>query len=214
MQARDTAWTQGLRAGPGYNTKAITPSTCACARVELCLGNIKAKLGLTTKSQKCAFGWGQTTTFTFVIHLWFSQMDHSDHKSVHLAETKPPLSHLWSIPEHRKLNTTITKVCVWLRPNHHFHICDPSQSITSWTQRSQKCAFGWGQTTTFRFVIFTNGTQRSQKGAFGWGQTTTFRFVFQHKWYSCSAVSSHVLGRKTKTHAWVEKLRLRPPHLL
>ena len=32
--------------------------------------------------------------------------------------------------------------------------------------------------------------------------------------YVCSAVSSHVLGRKTKTHAWVEKLRLRLPHLL
>ena len=26
--------------------------------------------------------------------------------------------------------------------------------------------------------------------------------------YVCSAVSSHVLGRKTKTHAWVEKVRL------
>ena len=54
-------------------------------------------------------------------------MDHNDHKSVHLAEAKPPLSHLWSIPEHHKLNTTITKVCIWLKPNHRFHICDPTQ---------------------------------------------------------------------------------------
>ena len=58
MQARDTAWTQGLRAGPGYNTKAITPSDALVLVPELsyAFSIIKAKLGLTTKSQKCAFG--------------------------------------------------------------------------------------------------------------------------------------------------------------
>ena len=96
MQARDTAWTQGLRAGPGYNTKAITPSTCACARVELCLQYYEGQTRLEHKNTKVCIWLRPNHHFHICVPI---QMEHNEHKSVYLAEAKQPRRRLASSGE-------------------------------------------------------------------------------------------------------------------
>ena len=145
-------------------------------------------------------------------------------------------NHHFPICDFHKWNTTITKVCIWLRPNHHFPICVPTQMEHN-EHKTVHLAEAKPPLSDLRALESSGEFWRALASSGElWRALASsgelWRALESSGADSRALESSGELWRALESsgefwrvlensgelsrasHAWVEKLRLRPPHLL